>query len=43
MKENERQEPKARYNKALGKLRNSGLVVEDVVEEGAVEIFVGGV
>jgi hypothetical protein len=43
MKENEQQASKAKYEEALEKLRESGLVVEDVTEDGAVEIFVGGV
>jgi hypothetical protein len=43
MKENEQQESKSEVRGSIEKLRESGLVVEDVTEDGAVEIFVGGV
>jgi hypothetical protein len=43
MEKKERQESKTKYEQALKKLRESGLVVEDVTQEGAVESFLGGI
>jgi hypothetical protein len=43
MEKKKQQESRTKYEQALKKLRESGLHVEDRTEEGAVEIFVGGV
>jgi hypothetical protein len=41
--EKKEQESETKYEEALEKMRQSGLIVEDVTEDTAVEIFVGGV